>query len=134
MKIVSKILATIVFLVITLLALLPLAAGLGESMGTTIAFVGAALVALVVLFAPTGRRAWGRGFLLDGALFFALPLLIVPLLSRAYDETVANAEVVASASEAAAASVGAGLGVAAAFGAFSIVGIIFGVIFLVFGA
>ncbi|GAA5079177.1 hypothetical protein N0B44_23235 [Roseibacterium beibuensis] len=134
MTIISKIFAALIFLVLTFFALSPLGAGIGEALGATIALGGAALVALIVLLAPTGRRAWGRGFLLDGAVFIAMPLLVIPLLGRAYGETVQGIAVEASSTDAAAASIGAGIGVAAAFGAFSFIGLILGLIFLVFGA
>ena len=66
MKFVSKLIAAIVFVIFTFLALSPLGAGLGETTGMTVALGGAGLVALIVFLAPTGRRAWGRGFLLNG--------------------------------------------------------------------
>lgn len=135
MRLISKILAAVFFLVLTFLALAPLGAGIGEDTGLAVALVGASVVVLIVLLAPSGRRAWGRGFLLDGAIFVAMPVLVLPLLGRAYSETVENAAASsATAADAAAASIGAGIGTAAMFGAFSFVGVIFGVIFLVFGA
>ena len=134
MKLISKLVAAIVFLIFTFLALSPLGAGLGETAGMTVALGGAALVALIVLVAPTGRRAWGRGFLLNGAIFMAMPLLVLPLLGNAFSETVGSIDVNASQADQAAASIGAGAGVALAFGAFSFFGIILGVIFLVLGA
>lgn len=134
MKLFSKLLAAAVFLILTFLALSPLGAGLGDSTGMTVALGGAGVVALIALLAPTGRRAWGRGFLLNGAIFLAMPLLVLPLLGNAFSETVGSLEVSASQADQAAASIGAGAGVALAFGAFSFFGIILGIIFLVLGA
>jgi len=135
MRVFSKILAALVFLILTFLALTPLGAGLGEGIGTATAFGGAGLVALIALLAPTGRRAWGRGFLVNGALFIAMPLLVLPLLGQAFDETVSEAALQAnSQAEVAGAQIGAGLGATMMFGAFSFVGLVLGIIFLVFGA
>jgi hypothetical protein len=134
MSVFSKIMAALFFLILTFLALTPLGAGFGDGTGAILALGGAALVVAIVLFAPSGRRAWGRGFLLNGAIFVAMPLLVLPLLGSAYSETVGSVATNASDVEQAAASIGAGAGVALAFGAFSFVGIIVGVIFLVFGA
>ena len=134
MRVLSKVLAAIVFLILTFLALSPLGAGLGEGLGMAIALGGAGVVALAALIAPSGRRAWGRGFLLNGAIFLAMPLLVLPLLASAYSDVVGSLAVDASQADQAAASIGAGAGVAMAFGAFSFVGFIVGVIFLVIGA
>ena len=133
MRLFSKILAMVFFLIVSFLILSPLGAGLGDA-GLPVIIGGAALIALVCLFAPTGRRAWGRGFLLYGILFIAMPLLVLPLLGRAYSETTAAAALTSTSElETAASDLGAGMGAALAFGAATFIGLIVGIIFVILG-
>lgn len=93
------------------------------------------MMALVLLcgvfcfFAPTIRRAFGRGFLLLGATVFALPISAFLLSGRAASEVVNSAE---EGSEAFAA-VGAGLAGVAVTGVATFVGVIIGAILLLIG-
>lgn len=69
MRIVSKVLAGLIFGVIAAMLASPLAAVFVDSGDSNIVFA----IAFVVVFgasllAPTGRRAWGRGSLLSGLL------------------------------------------------------------------
>ena len=133
MRILSKIIPAIFFLILSSIVLSPLGAGLGES-GAVVVIGGAAIVALICLFAPTGRRAWGRGFLLDGLFLIAMPLLVIPLISKAYSETTAAAALTATNElDNAAAELGAGLGSALVFGAASFIGILVGGILVILG-
>lgn len=56
------------------LALSPLFASITDGKGVTGFFVAAFGIAVLVAFAPTVRRAFGRGFLMLGAAVFVLPL------------------------------------------------------------
>ena len=132
MTLLAKIVAAVIFLVVTFIVLTPLGAGLGERTGVLVALGGALLVFFFVVLAPTARRAWGRGFLLDGVILLAMPLLVIPLLGRAYSETTSEA-ISQNASQQAAQEIGAGIGVAMAFGAFSFVGLVLGIIFVMLG-
>lgn len=93
------------------------------------------MMALVLLcgalcfFAPTIRRAFGRGFLTLGASVFALPISAFLLSGRAASEVVGSAE---KGSEAFAA-VGAGLAGVAVTGVATFVGVIIGTILLLIG-
>ena len=80
-------------------------------------------------FAPTIRRALGRGFLLLGISFFALPVSALLLSGRAASEVVSASEQ----GDQAAAAIGAGLGAALVTGAGTFFGVVFGVIFTVLG-
>ena len=76
MRFVSKLLSTIVFSLLTFLALSPLAAALmkgSKSAAPVVLLLTLGVVGLLVFLAPTGRRAWGRGSLIAGAAFLALP-------------------------------------------------------------
>lgn len=133
MRLVSKIFAAVVFLALTFIVLSPLGAGLGDT-GVPVVFVAALVVAGICIIAPTGRRAWGRGFLLDGLLMLAMPLLVLPLLGRAYSETTEAAALTATSElDTAASEIGAGLGAAMVFGAASVIGLILGAIFVILG-
>ncbi len=133
MRFLSKLVAAIVFIIVGFLALTPLGAGLGENSGMAVAAIGAILIGLAAVLAPTGRRAWGRGFLLNGVLFVAMPLLVLPLLGSAYTETVNNTAANSGSAEQAATEAGAAVGAALMFGAFSFVGLILGEIFVILG-
>ncbi len=100
--------------------------GSGPAMAAFAVVVGSGLLAA---FAPTMRRAFGRGFLLLGACLWALPLSAFLLSGRAASEVVsASAE-----ADQAMAAVGAGLAGAAFTGLAAFVGLILGSICLVTG-
>lgn len=86
-------------------------------------------VTLLSFFAPTTRRAFGRGFLLTGVCLIALPLSTALLSGRAATEVVSSASVDSQAF----AAIGAGLGAAAITGAAAFIGFILGGIFLITG-
>ena len=112
------------------LVLLPALAAFHFDGSDTAASMGYAVVAIVTIlgvFAPTLRRALGRGFLLLGFSFFALPISTLLLSGRvAHDMTSASADP-------AAAAIGAGLAGAMLTGLGGIFGGVFGVIFMVLG-
>lgn len=87
------------------------------------------LCSILCFFAPTIRRAFGRGFLLIGASVFALPISAFLLSGRAASEVVNTAE---EGSEAFAA-VGAGLAGIAVTGVATFIGVIIGSILLLTG-
>lgn len=129
MRIFSKILAVIVFSILTFLALSPLGAALGTSSGGPILVGVLVVVALLAWFAPTARRAWGRGALIAGAAFIAMPLGMMALAGRVGHETVSAA----SGADAGAAAVGATLAGGVMVGASMILGFIVGAILLILG-
>lgn len=97
-----------------------------------VTFIIVAGVAALGFFAPTIRRAFGRGFLLLGISFFALPVSSLLLAGRAASEVVTasgQGDQVADAG----AVIGAGLGAALITGAGTFFGVIFGFIFTILG-
>lgn len=86
-------------------------------------------VAALGFFAPSIRRALGRGFLLLGVSFFALPVSTLLLSGRAASEVVAAS----AQGDQAATAIGAGLGAAVMTGAGTFFGVIFGIIFTLLG-
>lgn len=130
MRIVSKILAGLILGIIALLAASPVAGAFVESGASNIVFLAVfATVMVACLFAPTGRRAWGRGSLLCGLLFFALPLSTLALSGMVASDMVTNA----SANDAGATAIGATLGTGLMVGASAFIGFIVGGIFVVLG-
>lgn len=87
------------------------------------------LCGVLCTFAPTIRRAFGRGFLALGASVFALPISAFLLSGRAASEVVEASE---NGSEAYAA-VGAGLAGVAVTGVATFIGVILGTILLLIG-
>jgi len=87
---------------------------------------------LMGVFAPSIRRAFGRGCLALGACLFALPLSVLLLSGRSAGELMAATEG-ASAGEQIGTAVGAGIGSALMTGASAFVGLILGGIFLIAG-
>jgi len=87
------------------------------------------LCGVLCFFAPTIRRALGRGFLMLGSSVFALPISVFLLSGRAASEVIGTAE---EGSEVFAA-VGAGLAGVAVTGVATFFGIIIGSIFLIIG-
>lgn len=102
----------------------------GENSSSPIAMLVPILLGgLLGLFAPTIRRAFGRGFLLLGVSTFALPISTTLLSGRAVSEVVGSA---GTGNEAAAAA-GAGIAAVAMTGVATFVGVILGAIFLIVG-
>ncbi|MTH96425.1 hypothetical protein [Roseibium sp. RKSG952] len=87
------------------------------------------LAGVLGFFAPTIRRAFGRGFLLLGVSVFALPISTFLLSGRVASESIAAA---GEGSEAFSA-LGAGLAGAAVTGFAAFIGTILGVICLIIG-
>jgi hypothetical protein len=84
---------------------------------------------LFCFFAPSIRRAFGRGFLVLGASVFALPISALLLSGRAGSEVVRAAE----AGTEGFAAVGAGLAGVAVTGVATFIGLIVGTILLLIG-
>ncbi|UFS64372.1 hypothetical protein LO749_09345 [Paracoccus denitrificans] len=121
-----------VFGVLCAFALSPALAAFHSS-GTNTASVSTlavvATMGVLGFFAPTIRRAFGRGFLMLGLCFFALPLSTILLSGRAANEVVTNA----AANDQAVAAVGAGLAGIAVTGVATFIGLIVGTIFVILG-
>ncbi|WP_145400152.1 hypothetical protein [Paracoccus sulfuroxidans] len=89
----------------------------------------AAIMAALGFFAPTIRRAFGRGFLMLGVCFLALPISTLLLTGRVANELITSAPE----NDQAAAVIGAGLAGMAATGIATFVGLIAGAIFVIIG-
>ncbi len=127
-----RIIVGIVFGIGSTLALSPAFAAFSGKDDTTTPIVVISLVllcGLMCFFAPTIRRAFGRGFLILGATIFVLPISALMLSGRVASETVDAAE---KGSEGMAA-VGAGLAGIAVTGFATFFGLILGSIFLLIG-
>jgi hypothetical protein len=85
---------------------------------------------LLGVFAPTIRRAFGRGFLLLGVAFVALPISVLLLSGRVGSEMIAGA---GNDGDAAAAAIGSGIAGVMATGAATFIGFIGGAICIVIG-
>ena len=131
-KAVIRIIVGIVFGIGSTLALSPaFAAFVGDGETTTpIVMISLVLLcSLVCLFAPTIRRAFGRGFLMLGVATFCLPISAFLLSGRVASETVA----LASQGSETGAVIGAGLAGMAVTGFALFFGFILGTVFLVLG-
>nr|DAH84806.1 MAG TPA: hypothetical protein [Caudoviricetes sp.] len=121
----------LVFGVASMFALAPAyAAYLGTNPGeksTAIIWIVALVGSALGFFAPTIRRAFGRGFLLLGASLFLLPISTMLLSGRVASEMMAGS------GNQAATAVGAGLAGAAITGLSLIVGLVLGGICLIVG-
>ena len=84
------------------------------------------------LFAPTIRRAFGRGFLVLGTAVLALPLSMMLLSSRTANDMMAASEG-ASSAEQMGTAIGSGLASIAVTGVSAIVGFFLGAIFIIIG-
>lgn len=84
----------------------------------------------LLFFAPTIRRAFGRGFLMLGASTFALPISVLLLSGRVASDTMATA---VTESERAGAALGAGVAGTIMTGAAGFIGFFLGTIFLIIG-
>lgn len=125
---VIRLLVGAVFGVVAMMALVPaFAAFQGPSgEGAAVSFVVVAAGALLGLFAPTMRRAFGRGFLLAGLAVLALPLSTLLLSGRVTSEMLAHQNDAATA-------VGSGLAATMATGFAAFVGFFLGGILIVIG-
>lgn len=101
----------------------------GSNFSSISAFVLIAIMAILGFFAPTIRRAFGRGFLLLGLCCFALPFSAMLLSGRATNEVISQA----SMDNQAAVAIGAGAASIAVTGIATFVGLIAGAIFVVLG-
>lgn len=103
---------------------------MGQSWGGASLIFYSIIVTGVILglFAPTVRRAFGRGFLIVGVSLFALPLTVGMLTAQAASEVIA-----ASSDSPATAIIGAGGGAALFTGLATFVGLILGSIFTIAG-
>ncbi|QIE44219.1 hypothetical protein G5B38_01000 [Pseudohalocynthiibacter aestuariivivens] len=90
-RIVFQIIVGMVFGIAAGLALSPLSAAISDGKGTVGFFVVFFVVTLLAAFAPTIRRAFGRGFLLLGAAIFALPVSTFILSGVVSHEMVSGA-------------------------------------------
>jgi hypothetical protein len=110
-------------------ALIPALAAFSDGQGNTawIVFVVAGLGGLLGFFAPTVRRAFGRGFLLTGVAVFVLPLSMMMLSGR-----VAN-QMMAEEGANGATALGAGIAGTMATGLAGFVGFFFGAVLLIIG-
>lgn len=127
-----RILVGVLFGIGSALALSPAFAAFttGKDAATPIIMMALVLFCGVLcFFAPTIRRAFGRGFLLLGVSVFALPVSAFLLSGRAASEVISSAE---EGSEAFAA-VGAGLAGVAVTGVATFFGIVLGAILLLIG-
>lgn len=135
MKFVSALFRTVVGLVFGIasaMALSPAFAAFHNDDSSTTPFLAFALIALcgaLGLFAPSIRRAFGRGFLVLGASVFALPVSAFLLSGRAASDVIATSE----AGTEAATAIGAGIAGVAVTGLATFFGIILGAIFLLIG-
>ena len=128
MKLLNKLLASFVFATITFIAVLPFGASFDDpSTGVLVGIGVAILTCVLIFFAPTSRRAWGRGSLLAGVLWLALPISMSFLGAKAFGHVVTDA------GNSAAANIGAGIGVGAMVGAAWFLGVVLGAIFLILG-
>ncbi len=139
MRFIGKLLAAIIFSVISLIAASPLAAAFvtdnGASSPSNFVFLAVFVgVIVIVLFAPTVRRAFGRGFLLSGVLFLLLPLSTMLLSGTVASEMMtASAASGASEGDQAATALGATLGAGLMTGLAAFVGLILGAVFVILG-
>lgn len=127
-----RVLVGVLFGIGSAIALTPAFAAFTTTQDTIVPIVMMSLVLLcgvLCLFAPTIRRAFGRGFLALGSSVFALPISAFLLSGRAASEVVSAAE---EGSEVFAA-VGAGLAGVAVTGVATFVGVIIGTILLLIG-
>jgi hypothetical protein len=128
-KAIFRTLIGVMFGVGSYLALVPAFAAFMERHSDVVLCSVILISAVLGLFAPTIRRAFGRGFLLVGASVFALPLSTMLLSGRVMQDVVDKA---GSGNEGMAA-VGAGIAGTLATGAAAFVGFFLGAILIVIG-
>lgn len=129
---ISRVIIGVIFGLIAALTLSPAAAAFSSGSDSKAPLVILAVVAISAVlgfFAPTIRRAFGRGFLIAGISFLALPLSVMLLSGRAANDVVNAAD---PASQGATA-LGAGIAGVAVTGAATFIGLIVGAVFIVIG-
>ena len=127
-----RIIIGVLFGVVSTLALTPAFAAFATDQDDVTPIIMMLVVLLcgaLSFFAPTIRRALGRGFLFLGASVFALPISAFLLSGRVASETINSAEEGAEAITA----VGAGLAGVAVTGVATFIGVIIGAILLLIG-
>jgi hypothetical protein len=87
------------------------------------------LTAVATFFAPSVRRAFGRGFLISGVSFLSLPISVMLIAWR----TTSDAVIASAPGNEAVAAVGVGVAGMMATGFATFVGLIAGAIFLIIG-
>lgn len=105
----------------------------GSDTSSILTFAIMAAMAALGFFAPTIRRAFGRGFLVLGLCCLALPLSAMLLSGKVANEVVTGAAAGATDGEQAAMALGAGLAGVAVTGAATFIGLIAGAIFVILG-
>lgn len=128
----TRIVVGVLFGVIAALALSPAAAAFNsdsESNAPMVVLAVVGLSAVLAFFAPTIRRAFGRGFLLAGTAFIALPISMMLLSGRVANDMISAAD----SSSQGATAVGAGIAGFAMTGIATFVGLIAGAIFIIIG-
>jgi hypothetical protein len=128
-RIVFQIVVGLAFGIATLLALSPLFAAFPQPASHWSMFAAFGIVLLLSTFAPTTRRAFGRGFLCLGAAVFVLPFSALIL------GVVASNQVITQAAEAdrGTTALGATIGTGLITGAAGFIGFIFGTVLLLIG-
>jgi hypothetical protein len=111
------------------IALAPLFASISDGKGVAGFYVVALGVAILVAFAPTARRAFGRGFLLLGVAVFLLPLSTLILSGVVSHDVVSGSE----GSDRGMAAAGSFIAGGIMTGIAGIFGFILGFVFLVIG-
>lgn len=119
----------IFFGAVTTAALSPFFASFDAESGGNYALICAAFVTVVILIAPTYRRAFGRGFLFSGVALFALPLSTFLLSGVTVNDTVSAA----ADAEKGAAVIGGVVAGTLVTSVAAFIGLISGTIFLVVG-
>lgn len=126
-----RVIVGLVFGLASALALIPAIAAIADQPGDATASIVTAVVtivgAILAFFAPTIRRAFGRGFLLLGACVFLLPLSVMLLSGKVASDMVATSD------NQAATAVGSGIAGALMTGASAFIGFFFGAILLIIG-
>lgn len=120
-----------IFGIFAALALSPAMAAFSPSPDGGSAYVLGVLIvgAALGLFAPNIRRAFGRGFLLLGVSFIALPISTMMLSGRVASDMVSNADAQSQGMTA----LGAGVAGIALTGAATFIGLIAGTILIIIG-
>lgn len=129
MRLVSKIIIGFVFGLLILIPLVPGMAAFSTEGGSAAIWIVLAVAIVLIAWAPTIRRAFGRGFLLLGAAVFVLPISTMLLSGRIAHDVVTTAP---NGGEVGAA-VGTGLAGIALTGVSVIVGLFLGAVFLIIG-
>lgn len=136
MKIIRAIFRTLVGIVFGIgaaIVLIPALAAFNRPDSTDASSMGMVAVVLfsaaLALFAPTLRRAFGRGFLLVGVAFLALPFSTMALSGRVANDMVSAA----APHDQTLAAVGTGIAGVMMTGAAGFIGIFGGAIFIIIG-